>query len=1458
MYNSYPEFEGIRLKVDSFIAYKGQDSVMPIFFEEQPITWLLFEKEITDLCHKLSSPSILDVGCGSGFWSILLKKKFPQANVYALDKNKRAIEYTTLNSKDNYTDINIQKIAFEEASYDIKFDIIILTPPYHLFPANRNLKIPFFADGGDMGLTEFYKQLEIAFKLLGENGAILFNQMSVGGNKPSYVDVINKISQGHSDLHYINILEPIETTQFIDSLYPINEYQHNSSDDIIVMSSDINILYYTSGLIKKNSNRFVVSDSNYSEYRSDIKKYCDINNLNYKEPIWEDRIDLHREINSFTPSKRLGILNSNINCNLAKNINNPTEAFGLSGCNMLVNEITKIIKTDSFVLDFSTIASIIDSNNNTLTDFITVVNNNDDFWSREENVNIQEKLSLNYEHIYKPLKDNNIGVYYHPNFFYSPTSNGIHVSMDPNTFNLDLSNKASEKNDYNFNEISDNIWFSNVSFSLSYNEFINKTKEPVFSIKKRCHILHGLYCEYYNIKRKSSLLICIPLIGYPFYHNNRYNGLGAIFLYIVTSDIRKYTTKTIQTIANRLSVIGKDITYAYSFNIGKTLADNVTREAIKSAKAAIMSRNMSHNLGSHVMAYLKQRLNSVEDIIKENSLASVIKNNSLLGDASENYEVLNKLIESINSGKTIDPEEVELPFLVGLGKFINYIQERQDFIATIATSYIPYTSPVNFKDAIYDELNPDLRHLRHKERSGHKPDNILLAYIAKSEGLERINFDGIEDKFFEDNNDIIIRFRDFKGLVLESRPDRASSQDSLEEMKKYEFALPGGTIGRQALFSIIENIIRNAAKHGSRKQNQNLELSIDILDLANDSDHIAKIAKYDTGYSLEAFNKKTLNEGVLNDVEQLSLSFEQLLNTKYKTAKDIDDLYIVTITDNLPLINNEKKKESEQKFLDLVNAAKTPYIDPERNVMDNTCKGLKEMRISAAWLRGIVDENINPANNAPIVTIRAAMDETGECHLQYLICIQKPRNIAVITMEELEVFKNSENRKQDFIHAGWRFFTLKEWENANKSFEIILAEENLCTPEFKVQAPDRLVELSVSAIEEVILASEQMYDDNSSGYDRGYAYLWNLLLKDRGRIHKNYYSIVKSKFVIDENVLNEDMIYIEDGKAYDQLTDKNISKDETYKILANGKVRLYHDVNEAFQSINLFRTHHGLDQISSLAEFYKLKFNSKNKIKRYVETSFVEGITGHNSTDRLIRNKSINDIWYFKQMNAIKTKIALFDERIFKKITNLSDDVILEEFEKNNSVSILTNEKATLMTQKGIYVLNIIENKYANTPEFLIFGIDDLLPELKANSRDYEARVKAKLIGRIVKGDNDMAIQIKYEKDCKEYFGSNVENSQGHRFDYMTIHQGLLDKLYNKLRVSEKRIETTDIMKKHFIKHSENNGLVIHSGRSRPSLKDMPQKAPFIQFAAIDTAILDSKSTFVELLNFAYYEENNS
>ena len=184
---------------------------------------------------------------------------------------------------------------------------------------------------------------------------------------------------------------------------------------------------------------------------------------------------------------------------------------------------------------------------------------------------------------------------------------------------------------------------------------------------------------------------------------------------------------------------------------------------------------------------------------------------------------------------------VELPFLVGLGRFIGYLQERQDYIATISTNYIPYGAPVNLKDAIYDELNPDLRYLRHRAESSsdtkNRPSNILLNYIAKSEGLSRENMD--ED--FLSKKDIRLGFVDYSsgakqffGLDSEETTDRnmcfASANAALSQMRKINFSLPGGLVGRQAVFSILENLIRNAAKHGNTTSVDNLDFTLDVID----------------------------------------------------------------------------------------------------------------------------------------------------------------------------------------------------------------------------------------------------------------------------------------------------------------------------------------------------------------------------------------------------------------------------------------------------------------------------------------------------------------------------------------------------------------------------------------------------------------------------------------------------
>ena len=216
--------------------------------------------------------------------------------------------------------------------------------------------------------------------------------------------------------------------------------------------------------------------------------------------------------------------------------------------------------------------------------------------------------------------------------------------------------------------------------------------------------------------------------------------------------------------------------------------------AEKAQKAAIMARNMSHNLGSHIMAYLKQQLFTVENIL------------------SRQDHVLYDIYDG-TSNKNQDFANLQLPFLVGLGQFINYLQERQDYIATVATNYIPYPSPIDFKEAIFDGINPDLRWLRHyaPKNKKNKPFNILLNYIAKSEGYTRQPIE-FGQKPSNEGRYLQINYVDYN--LDNDKPIKidgfgSKSMESAKGTNSISLAIPGGLIGRQAVFSIIENITRS-------------------------------------------------------------------------------------------------------------------------------------------------------------------------------------------------------------------------------------------------------------------------------------------------------------------------------------------------------------------------------------------------------------------------------------------------------------------------------------------------------------------------------------------------------------------------------------------------------------------------------------------------------------------------
>lgn len=1062
-----------------------------------------------------------------------------------------------------------------------------------------------------------------------------------------------------------------------------------------------------------------------------------------------------------------------------------------------------------------------------------------------------------------------------------------------------------------------------------------KNKEYNYSLLEVQNTLHS-FCHKNITKRKSnkenenrtSVYVSFPIHGtrasnqlpqYKLYSKEKetaLQGIGACFIYLEPKnyngiDYNKYTTLLKEIIEKINYEIGKFIRFAsanYMFNLGLQLQENARKEAMKSAKAAIMSRNMSHNLGSHVMSYLKQNLSSVQSMLNDRILALLFENEQ---------DMLNKL--EIEFRKKLLPdkkdslsEKAALPFLVGLGQFISYIQERQDFIATIATDFIPYLSNINFKDFVYDELNPDKRYERHKDRKNLEIDNILLGNIARSEGLGRETSPTRK----KDNglNDIVLKFRSFDGdAVMDTDgnilQNKEEAFNDLKEMRDYEFSLPGGVVGRQAIFSIVENVIRNAAKHGNWREKKKLELTFDIYKkddfVLNENGEIIDI------------NNRSIS--ILNDNNN-HLSLKEVFENVYLRAKDSNDLFFITLTDNLTF--------DDIKLGKLRRSIIEPLVD-DKGIMNEAGKGIKEMRISASWLRGVTEAEVyNPipiekdadiindrefANNknkknAPILYARISNG-----HLQYIFCILRPKKVAIVSNR----FKNKtiEYNKKAFLRFSWGAFTPVQYNYLNnKSYDFIIYDDlpksddtliNLDSSKENYDSYDYLRRISSSRLlklSDIDELKDELFDDISKTFDN---------IEDENVFYKSIESILYKHISAYQE--NEDFIVIDDKKTNSRKLNEGLYPFKAIKIVDGINSKQPQEENWY-----IYRTHH--DSTEEFGKYMSSMMGGKVK-----NGSFVEGITGNNSTDRLTRNDSLDKEWFYRHLHAMKEKIGVFDERIFTKIFGLEESdlkiisstgnqevdltaFINRYFEDNNItgfkekkefrnqadiVQILdsqyhflgssiiksvdekdskANYTPTSNTQKGIFVFTIIQDPEKDKSSvFNLYGIkrvDTITNQLKTDDIDDMSVVDGRYYSKCAKLATiewgNKSLSINWIKDSGKFFAN--------KFDHISIHQGLLDKLYEGFGIKDdpdmKEILTRDFYKEFKrISQDDNDiivygndkkfflpGMCIHSGRSKPSTIDMPQELPFIQYASIEHAILDCKYSLVELLDFARYE----
>lgn len=937
-------------------------------------------------------------------------------------------------------------------------------------------------------------------------------------------------------------------------------------------------------------------------------------------------------------------------------------------------------------------------------------------------------------------------------------------------------------------------------------------------------------------------------------------------------------------------------------------------ESIKSAKAAIMSRNMSHNIGSHVMSYLKQHLGSVKDIVADGILSDLINGENELAKKLENTT-----------------ENTTLPFLLGLGHFISYIQERQDFIATIATDYIPYFGNINFKDIIYDELNPDKRAERHTERTNGKTDNILLGNIARSEGLGRNNQS--TSRRSGQLADIVLNFQDSDNNVFDGNPvvnkdnpiaGRENAKKALDAMRKWEISVPGGVIGRQAVFSIVENLIRNTAKHGNWRDQGKLELTFNCYtkdslteEFCNLKEREADILRRNTDKDGKLKELSQEDENKLNDIRKsLEKWTEDAVPTEephywgedkkkhnslmevlwyfYGQSLDADDLYFVTITDNVNISEKAVKK--------LRDALMEDYIDNESKMIEGN-KGIKEIRISAAWLRGAKNEEeyynsgaklIDPQTwkKAPLVYVR----QHSGC-LQYIICLQKPRKLAVVSQR-----LPSEESEKAFKKLNCRYYTPETYrKEKNKSFDFILFDDSN-KAEKEEYSYDALKPISSSRFWKLSDIAELAKKDDKEEPE--------LFKRLQNVTEESLNDILLILYKRLSHYEAEDAIWIDDKTAA-----ANVGRDTdgiTPKYIKSDNITVRDGISKGVHKY-IYRTHHDSEKE------YNNFIDAVNN--RTIESNiFVEGISGNNSTDRLVRNEILNDVWFYKHLHAMKEQVAIFDERLFTKIFGLeeshlkdegtfkiddsnrdlyreryyeeivnSDDVQYNSFVDDNtpeeqdkilwetfknetspttsieSVNTLTGFKPIVYKQKNVFVFTLIQDPNPDRQNvFNLYGLSK------------ESNISKAICSKIASLSWSQIDGLIFEGEITKKGDNFINNYK--RFDCMSIHQGLLDKLYEVFGIKDQQKEKERLTRQFHqafstsfvnkIKSDDENsemivankdlpflqGLCIHSGRSKPSQIDMPQKLPFIQYASIENAVLDCKYSLVELLDFARYE----
>ena len=242
----------------------------------------------------------------------------------------------------------------------------------------------------------------------------------------------------------------------------------------------------------------------------------------------------------------------------------------------------------------------------------------------------------------------------------------------------------------------------------------------------------------------------------------------------VAALVGRFTKKEVQFIYERLREIGNFIDDAQS-------TGQLYLASLKQAKTALISRNLSHNIGSHVLS--------------SGHLVPLLPNDAQSRNAQH----------WVNH---IQPSLKQLPALH------QYLQTRLDFMAKILHGELPTWSPLFLWR---DILLPYFSNLA-------LWNSLLADHNYKAEDIE-INVE------HEQQEVLCFTVNDAGNTALPEHDPIVN--------------LPGGMVGAHALYTIIENCLRNAAKYGRDQKARNTKKLRLHLQTSKQADNLLHVRLWD-------------------------------------------------------------------------------------------------------------------------------------------------------------------------------------------------------------------------------------------------------------------------------------------------------------------------------------------------------------------------------------------------------------------------------------------------------------------------------------------------------------------------------------------------------------------------------------------------------------------------------------